>query len=50
MKLGGFIMENIEIKDDEQLKSFLYFKDDLIHIYDAMRFAKGIDYNAFKKT
>lgn len=42
-------MENIEIKDDEQLKSVLYLKDDLIHVYDAMRFAKGIDYNAFKK-
>lgn len=40
---------DIQIRDDEQLISFLYLKDELIHIYDEVRFAKNIDTNAFFK-
>lgn len=42
-------MRKFEIKDDEQLISILYLKDELIHVYDEMRFAKNIDINALKK-
>lgn len=42
-------MTKFEIKDDMQLISILYLKNELIHIYDEMRFAKNIDYRAFKK-
>ena len=47
--LGGFNMAKFEIKDEEQLRAILYLKDDLIHVYNAMRFAKEIDYDAVKK-
>ena len=40
---------DLEIRDDEQLISFLYLKDELIHIYDGLRFAKDIDIQAFFK-
>lgn len=40
---------NLEIRDDEQLISFLYLKDELIHVYDELRFAKNIDTQAFLK-
>jgi len=43
-------MKKIEIKDTEQLISFLYLKDELIHIYDELRFAKDIDYKVFEKV
>lgn len=43
-------MKNFEIKDTEQLISFLYLKDELIHVYDELRFAKNIDYKAFEKV
>lgn len=43
-------MKNIEIKDTEQLISMLYLKDELIHIYDELRFAKDIDYKVFEKV
>lgn len=42
-------MYKFEIKDDEQLMSILCLKDELIHVYDEMRFAKNIDYHAFSK-
>lgn len=40
---------DLEIRDDEQLISFLYLKDELIHIYDEFRFAKNVDTKAFLK-
>lgn len=40
---------DLEIRDDEQLISFLYLKDELIHIYDELRFAKNVDIKAFLK-
>lgn len=43
-------MKNIEIKDTEQLIALLYLKDELIHIYDELRFAKNIDRRAFEKA
>lgn len=43
-------MKNIEIKDTDQLISMLYLKDELIHIYDELLFAKGINYRAFEKV
>lgn len=43
-------MKNLEIRDTEQLISFLYLKDELIHVYDELRFAKNIDYKAFQKV
>ena len=38
-----------EIYNDNQFISILYLKDELMHIYDEMRFAKGIDIKAFLK-
>lgn len=38
-----------EIYNDNQFISILYLKDELIHIYDEMRFAKDIDTRAFLK-
>ena len=38
-----------EIYDNNQFLSILYLKDELIHVYDEMRFAKGIDTKAFLK-
>lgn len=43
-------MKNFEIKDTEQLISFLCLKDELIHVYDELRFGKNIDYKAFQKV
>ncbi len=40
---------DLEIRDDEQLISFLYLKDELIHVYDELRFAKDVDTKAFMK-
>ena len=40
---------DLEIRDDEQLTSFLYLKDELIHVYDELRFAKDVDTKAFMK-
>lgn len=42
-------MKNFEIKDTEQLISILYLKDELIHIYDELRFAKNVDRKATLK-
>ncbi len=41
--------KELEIRDDDQLISFLYLKDELIHIYDGVRFAKDVDTKAFLK-
>ncbi len=38
-----------EIYNDNQFISVLYLKDELMHIYDEMRFAKGIDVKALIK-
>lgn len=37
------------IKDDDQLMNILILKDELIHIYNELRFSKDTDYEAFKK-
>lgn len=43
-------MENFEIKDTKQLISFLYLKDELIHVYDELRFTKDVDAQVFYKV
>ena len=43
------VKDFFEIYNDNQFISILYLKDELMHIYDEMRFAKGIDFKAFRK-
>lgn len=43
-------MKNFVIKDTEQLISFLYLKDELIHVFNELKFAQSIDYKAFEKV
>ena len=40
---------DLEIKDDDQLISFLYLKDELMQVYDALRFSNNVDSKAFFK-
>lgn len=40
---------DLEIKDDDQLISFLYLKDELMQVYDTLRFSSNVDSKVFLK-